>query len=99
MKSKRRLKADEDFESAYNSGLLFPTIFERLGKLDITTVKRWHRKLEGTNDWTRLVPEWNCHKQEPSLALEEKRIFQDCLLHPNRLSIGEATRITKVVLI
>jgi putative transposase len=98
IKSKRRLKADDDFESVYNSGLLLPVIFERLGRVDITTVKRWHRKLEGTRDWTRLVPEWNCRKQEPSLAQEEKKIFQNCLLHPNRLSIGEATRITKVVL-
>ncbi len=97
-KSKRRLKADEDFESAYNSGLLLPVIFKRLGNIDITTIKRWHRKLEGANDWTRLVPEWNCRKLEPSLTQEEKKIFQDCVLHPNRLSIGEATRITKVVL-
>ena len=56
IRSKRRLKADEDFESAYNSGLLLPAIFERIGKADVTTVKRWHRKLEGTSDWTRLAP-------------------------------------------
>jgi len=95
---KARLKTDQDFEQAYNMGLLMPRIYEILGAVDISTVKRWHRTLSGSSDWTLLVPQWHCEKKEPALTQEEKIMFRDCLLNPNKLSIGEAIRITKVVL-
>jgi putative transposase len=95
---KNLLNADNDFERTYNTGLYLPAVYNVLGNVDIRSIKRWHQKLEDTSDWIRLVPEWKCQKMEPALSAEEKKAFQDCLLHPNRLSIGEAAKITKAVL-
>jgi len=95
---KSLLKADRDFEKAYNTGRLLPDVFKVVGSVDIRSIKRWGQALNGTDDWTRLVPAWSCERREPSLTDDEKQIFQDCLLQPNRLKIGEATKITKQVL-
>ncbi|MBP7527561.1 MAG: transposase [Syntrophorhabdaceae bacterium] len=95
-----RLKADGTFEKAYNMGLLLPQVFEVLGKVDLSTVYRWHRTLAGTADWTLLVPDWNClERKEPSLTPIEKETFSKCLLNPSRMSIGEATKMVKAALI
>ena len=94
-----RLKADTLFEKAYNAGLLLPQTFKTLGKVDLNTVYRWHRTLAGTADWTLLVPDWrSLEKTEPSLTPAERKVFSECLLNPSRMSIGEATKITKAAL-
>lgn len=92
------LKADDIFEKSYNTGLLIPAVYNLLGNVDLRTIRRWSQKLDNTHDWTRLVPGWSCERKEPALSAEEKEVFQSCLLQPNRLSIGEATKITKTVL-
>ncbi len=95
-----RLKADSVFEAAYNMGLLLPNVYQIVGKVDLNTVYRWHRTLSGSNDWTLLVPDWNClERKEPSLTPIEKEIFSKCLLNPSRMSIGEATKMVKAALI
>lgn len=94
-----RLKADREFQKAYNMGILLPQAYQVLGKVSIKTVYRWYQNLAGSADWTLLVPDWrSLERKEPSLTPVEKKIFSGCLLNPNRLSIGEATKISKVVL-
>jgi len=94
-----RLKADADFEKTYNMGLILSQVFQVLGKVDMNTIYRWHRALAGSADWTLLVPDWNTlERKQPSLSPLEKKTFSDCLLHPNRLSIGEAVKMTKIAL-
>ncbi len=97
-KPRRCLKADEEFQSLYNSRLPYPLIFQHLGEVDVTTIRRWHRELEGTSDWTLLVPEWNCEAGEPSLTLPELRVFQNIYLNPKKPTIGDATKTTKNLL-
>lgn len=90
---------DREFEQAYNTGLLFPVLFSKLGPVDIKSLYRWAAKLGDTLDWTLLVPAWRYGKKgEPGLTDAEKTIFLDCLLQPNQLNIGEATRTVKTVL-
>ena len=87
------LQLDRDFISSYNTGILFPTIFKILKEVSVSSLYRW-----SPYDWTLNVSKYNRQRKEPSLTHEEKLTFRDCLLNPNRLSIGEATRISKVVL-
>jgi len=87
-------KADESFEKAYNTGFLLPSIFETLGETSMRSIKRWRQDLEGSSDWTLLVPKWSCEKKEPSLGSREKEIFKKLFLTPNRLTIAEATAYT-----
>lgn len=94
-----RLKADGTFKETYNMGLLLPQVFEVLGKVEMSSVYRWHRALAGSADWTLLVPDWNTlEKKQPFLTPAEKDTFSKCLLSPNRLSIGEATKMVKAAL-
>jgi len=88
------LQLDRDFISSYNTGILFPSIFKILKEVSVSSLYRWN-----PYDWTLNVSKYNRQRKEPSLTHEEKLIFRDCLLNPNRLSIGEATRISKVVLV
>jgi len=96
--TKKLEETDLLFEKTYNMGLLLPRVYQTLGSVDIFSIKRWHRTLSNSSDWTLLVPGWHCDKREPALTNEEKQVFRECLLNPNKLSIGEATKITKVVL-
>jgi putative transposase len=97
--SRNLLKADDIFERSYNTGLLLPAVYKVLGKVDIKSIYKWKKVLKASSNWRLVVPGWDCEKREPSLTTEEKKVIQDCLLHPNRLSIGEATKIAKVVLV
>lgn len=91
-------EVDGEFEAAYNSGHLLPALFLKLGRVSLKSLYRWAEKLGDTLDLTLLVPAWHYGKGEPGLTNEEKTIFADCLLRPNRLNLGEATRIVKAVL-
>jgi putative transposase len=95
----RRLgEIDREFEQVYNTGLLLPALFSKIGAVDTTSLYRWAAKLGDTPDWTLLVSRWHYGKGEPGLTDAEKTLFLDCLLQPNRLNIGEATRTIKAVL-
>ncbi len=91
-------EADREFELAYNTGLLLPILFSKLGPVDTKSLYRWASKLGDTLDWTLLIPAWHYGKGEPRLTDAEKTVFLDCLLQPNRLNIGEATKTVKAVL-
>jgi putative transposase len=97
-KGRKLSEVDEEFQQAYNTGYLLPTLFSKLGPVDVKSLYRWASKLGDTLDWTLLVPAWHYGKGEPGLTDAEKTLFLDCLLQPNRLNIGEATRTIKAVL-
>ncbi len=98
--SSRKTDADDEFLSAYNNGLPYKNLFDILGNiLSIGTLYRWAEVLDNSLDWTKLVPGYFLKdKGGTQLNAEEQRVFLRLLLHPAKLRIGTATRLTKTYL-
>ena len=73
-------------------------LFEILGKISRGSLHRWYAMLNGTEDYTKLLPQYKystVREYRTVLNDEEIKIFMGLLLHPNRLSIGKAIALTK----
>ncbi|MCD7779453.1 MAG: Mu transposase C-terminal domain-containing protein [Candidatus Gastranaerophilales bacterium] len=95
-KFKNKLQADYDFINLYNSSNSH--LFEILGKISRGSLHRWSSMLNCTEDYTKLLPQYkyaSVNEYRTVLTDEEIKIFMDLLLHPNRISIGKATALTK----
>ncbi len=95
-KSDNKLQADYDFVILHNTSNSH--LFEILGKISRGTLHRWKNTLNGTKDYTKLIPQYKYAKVEEyrtCLTDEEIKIFMGLLLHPNRLCIGKAIALTK----
>lgn len=95
-KSTNKLQADYDFVKLHNTSNSY--LFEILGKISRGSLHRWYSMLNGTEDYTKLLPQYKYSKVDEYrtvLTDEEIRIFMNLLLHPNRISIGKATALTK----
>ncbi|MDD3237749.1 MAG: Mu transposase C-terminal domain-containing protein [Candidatus Gastranaerophilales bacterium] len=95
-KSTNKLSADYDFVKLHNSSNSY--LFEILGKISRGSLHRWNNLLNGSEDYTLLLPQYKYScivEYRTVLTDEEIRIFMGLLLHPNRLSIGKATALTK----
>ena len=95
-KSDNKLQADYDFVNLHNTSNSH--LFEVLGKISRGTLHRWKNILNGTEDYTKLIPQYKYVKVDEyrtCLTDEEIKIFMGLLLHPNRLSIGKAIALTK----
>lgn len=92
-----KLKADYEFAQLHNTDTNSP-LYQILGKVCRGSLHRWKTKLNGTEDYSRLVPNYkytSCLEFRTSLTDEEIKLFMSLLLHPNRLSIGKAISYTK----
>ena len=95
-KSDNKLQADYDFVNLHNTSNSH--LFEILGKISRGTLHRWKNILNGTEDYTKLIPQYRYAKVDEyrtCLTDEEIKIFMGLLLHPNRLCIGKAIALTK----
>ena len=95
-KSINKLQVDYDFVKLHNTSNSY--LFEILGKISRGSLHRWYAMLNGTEDYTKLLPQYKYSKIDEYrtvLTDEEIKIFMSLLLHPNRLSIGKATALTK----
>ena len=95
-KSDNKLQADYDFVNLHNTSNSH--LFEILGKISRGTLHRWKNILNGTKDYTKLIPQYKYAKVDEyrtCLTDEEIKIFMGLLLHPNRLCIGKAIALTK----
>lgn len=95
-KSQNKLQADYDFVKLHNSSTSH--LFEILGKISRGSLHRWYAMLNGTEDYTKLLPQYKystVREYRTVLNDEEIKIFMGLLLHPNRLSIGKAIALTK----
>ena len=100
-KEKNKTKAGMDFLTLYNSGLIHSELLNKVGKVAIGTIYEWHKKLKIFNDdWHVLVPNYTFGKKtvKPSLSELEQATFLSLLLHPNKLNVGKAIKITKYTL-
>ncbi len=95
-KSTNKLQADYDFVNLHNTSDAH--LFEILGKISHGSLHRWYAMLNRTEDYTKLLPLYKYSKIDnyrTVLTDEEIKIFMGLLLHPNRISIGKATALTK----
>ena len=94
--SQNKLQADYDFVKLHNTSNSH--LFEILGKISRGSLHRWFAMLNGTEDYTKLLPQYKYSSvDEYRTVLNDKeiKIFMRLLLHPNRLSIGKAIALTK----
>ena len=95
-KSQNKLQADYDFVKLHNTSNSH--LFEILGKISRGSLHRWLAMLNGTEDYTKLLPQYKYSSVDDYRTVlnnEEIKIFMGLLLHPNRLSIGKAIALTK----
>ena len=95
-KAVNKLQADYDFVKLHNSSNSY--LFTVLGKISRGSLHRWKSMLDGTEDYTRLIPNYkyvSVNEYRTCLTDEEIKIFMGLLLHPNRLCIGKAIALTK----
>ena len=93
---KYTLQADYDFVKLHNSSDSY--LFSVLGKISRGSLHRWKASLDGTEDYTRLIPNYkyvSVNEYRTCLTDEEIKIFMGLLLHPNRICIGKAIALTK----
>lgn len=95
-KSENKLQADYDFVNLYNTSNSH--LFQILGKISRGSLHRWKTILNGTEDYTKLIPQYKYSKVDEYRTIltdEEIKIFMGLLLHPNRICIGKAITLTK----
>ena len=95
-KAVNKLQADYDFVKLHNSSNSY--LFTVLGKISRGSLHRWKASLDGTEDYTRLIPNYkyvSINEYRTCLTDEEIKIFMGLLLHPNRICIGKAIALTK----
>ena len=95
-KAVNKLQADYDFVKLHNTSNSY--LFSILGKISRGSLHRWKTMLNGTEDYTRLIPNYkyvSVNEYRTCLTDEEIKIFMGLLLHPNRLCIGKAIALTK----
>lgn len=95
-KAVNKLQADYDFVKLHNSSNSY--LFSVLGKISRGSLHRWKANLDGTEDYTKLIPNYkyvSVNEYRTCLTDEEIKIFMGLLLHPNRICIGKAIALTK----
>ena len=95
-KAVNKIQADYDFVKLHNSSNSY--LFSVLGKISRGSLHRWKASLDGTEDYTRLIPNYkyvSVNEYRTCLTDEEIKIFMGLLLHPNRICIGKAIALTK----
>ncbi len=95
-KAVNKLQADYDFVKLHNSSNSY--LFSVLGKISRGSLHRWKASLDGTEDYTRLIPNYkyvSVNEYRTCLTDEEIKILMGLLLHPNRICIGKAIALTK----
>jgi len=95
-KSQNKLQADYDFVKLHNTS--DSHLFEILGKISRRSLHRWYSMLNGSEDYTKLLPQYkysSVNDYRTVLNDKEIKIFMGLLLHQNRLSVGKAIALTK----
>lgn len=96
--SPKKTEADHAFIDAYNCKKIAHHIYEILGEVSVKSLYRWIDALDGSEDYTRLIPRWNCGNRGHGLTHDEEKAFLKFLLSPKQISIGSAIRLTKFYL-
>ena len=93
------VEAADTFIKGYNTGHLLPNVFGVIGETARSTVDAWVKKFrDGNYDYTVLAPKWGNRKGQRKVVDDEFNTMLSFALHPHRLRIAEATRLTKLSL-
>lgn len=93
------MEASNEFIRGFNTGRLLPKVFEIVGKTARQTVEGYVKTYRDANyDYTALAPKWGNRKGQRKVTDEEFNIILSFSLHPNRLRISQAVRLTKMAL-
>ena len=94
------VQAKKLYIKGYNTGQLLPGVFEILGPVALPTVYSWIKTFRAANyDYVAIAPQWGNRKGDRKVTDEEFNALLSFALHPNRLRITEAVRLTKVALV
>ncbi len=98
-KERKTKEAMNRFLAAYNTGQLYPKIFETLGEVSTPTLYRWEKQYKETgNDYTQLAPGWGGNKGQRTIMEHESSILLNILLTPQKRPIHTAIRLMKYIL-
>jgi putative transposase len=94
-----KAEADPSFIKLYSAGIMYEHIRQAVKDVSIKTLYRWDKEVGESNDWRRLIAGYHMGKDSyERLTDEEIKIFKYWLLHENRLSIAQAIKQTKLML-
>lgn len=90
----------KDFMRAYNAGIIFPRLYQVIGKTNWKTIEGWKRKLKSSgNDPFALGDTRGKHSRGVRvLTKEQQDIVLRCALNPNRPKISYAIRMAWAVM-
>lgn len=94
-------KADKMFLEIYNTGILYPKIYNILNNIAIGSLYSWKGIIDQNNDWTDLLGNYKYSSTQTyrtKLQNDEIEIFLKILLSPNNFSIGKAIGLTTHIL-
>ncbi len=100
-KSKNKTIAGKEFLEIYNNQLLYQELFKIIGRVAIGTIYQWQKILKGyEDDWHCLINNYTFGEKTKKTALSkaEEEQFLNILLHPNKINIGKAIKLTKHIL-
>lgn len=90
----------DDFMRAYNTGLLYPALFQTLGLVSWKTIEAWKLDCKSArNDAFVLVDNRGAWRRgATSIEPAHERILLQCLLHPHQPRIAEAIRTAREIM-
>ena len=95
----RMAEATATFLEGYNSGLLLPGIFNKLGKVSTRSLYRWAKTYKDSGlDYYSLINDYNYASNSSistTLTNQEKYLLLKYMLHQNRFSLGRAYELFK----
>lgn len=95
-KGKSRSEIIDQFLNAYNTGRLFPDLYQKLEHVSRPTLYRW-LKVFTEGGIENLAPQTG-RKGMSVITEPEKNLLLTILLHQNRIKVGHAIRLTKYIL-
>jgi putative transposase len=95
----RKMRARTEFMRAYNSGIVYPALFQHLGPVSWQTVEGWKRTVKISRETFELCDDRGvCRRGQRALTDEQSQILLRCALHPNKPLISEAIRMAWAVM-
>lgn len=93
-------EAGRNFLAGYVNGLVLPGLRQTLGDVSLSTMYNWEKTYrESGYDYMALIPHWGRHRAGVCMVSdEEQAALLTICLHPNRMDIGTAIRLTKHLL-
>ncbi len=93
-------EARAEFVEVYNTGHLYPRLYEALGQTSATTLYRWSKQLRDANyDCLVLADARGGHNRGTyKITQEEAAVLRVILLHQNKVKIETAIKYSKLIL-